>query len=134
MLTEKETKLAIRCLEIYLGKHSVEKQYASSIILKMLFKERYSELMALVKEATGFKINNRQDSKVITWRKKVKKIGKCEMCGSKERLIAHHIVPWEYSITGRTDINNGMCLCRDCHRLVHSVEEYVDYMRGCRRE
>lgn len=130
MLTAKEAGLAIKCIEIYIGSYSVEKQYASSIILKMLFKDRYNELMALIKEATGFKVNNRQDSKVITWRKKVKKIGECQICGIKEKLVAHHIVPWECSITGRTDTNNGMCLCKDCHKMVHNTEKYTDYLRG----
>lgn len=131
MLTQKETDLAIRCLEIYMGDYSVEKQYASSIILKMLFKKKYRKLMEEVREATGFKVNNRSDAKVIYWAKKVKKKGKCEICGSKEKLVAHHIVPWEYSIKGRTDINNGMCLCSNCHKMMHNDDDFIEYMRGC---
>lgn len=134
MLKESERELGIRCLEIYMGDYPIEKQYASTIILRMLFKDRFKELMAEVKEATGFKVNNRYDSKVITWAKKVKKAGKCNMCGSKENLVAHHIVPWEYSIKGRTDINNGMCLCKECHKTVHNACEYTDYMRGAENE
>lgn len=134
MLTAKETELAIKCIEIYMGNYSIEKQYASSIVLKMLFKERYKELMALIKETTGFKVNDRQNSKVLTWRKKIKKIGKCNICGSEENLVAHHIVPWECSITGRTDVNNGMCLCKGCHKMVHNTERYTDYLRGCKNE
>ena len=115
-----------------MGDFPIEKQYASTIILKMLFKERFKELMAEIKEATGFKANNRYDSKVITWAKKIKKKGECEICCSKENLVAHHIVPWECSIKGRTDIKNGMCLCKDCHKMIHDPIGYVDYMRGCR--
>lgn len=135
MLTAKETELAIRCLEIYIGDYPIEKQYASSIILKMLFRERFKELMTEVREATGFKVNNRQDSKVITWGKKIRKVGKCHICGSDKKLEAHHIVPWEYSIKGRTDINNGICLCKKCHKMMHNTGEYMDYlMRGRKNE
>lgn len=134
MLTKKDNDLAIRCLEIYMGDYSVEKQYASSIILKMIFKDKYRKLMEEVREATGFKVNNRNSSAVIRWAKNVKKKGICEICGSKEKLEAHHKVPWEYSIKGRTDINNGMCLCSDCHKMMHNDIKYVEYLRGCAHE
>lgn len=46
----------------------------------------------------------------------------CSICGSKENLEAHHIIPvahlpelskLKYAGT------NGMCLCKKCHFLVH---------------
>ena len=125
MLTAKE------CIEIYTGDYEPYKQYAASILLKMILKEKYPIVMDEIRESLGFKINNRNSSKVNTWKKKVKKIGKCEICGSKENLVAHHIIPWEYSITGRTDINNGQCLCSDCHKMMHNDIEWIDYMRRC---
>lgn len=134
MFTEGERELAIRCLEIYIGNYPTEKQYAASLILKMLFKERYRKLMAEVKEVTGYKVNNRYDSKVIAWAKKVKKIGKCYYCGATKKLVAHHIVPWEYSINGRTEVSNGMCLCEKCHKKVHNDREYIALIRGRRNE
>lgn len=41
----------------------------------------------------------------------------CQHCGlkDKEKLQAHHIVPWEKSIELRFDINNGITLCKSCH-------------------
>lgn len=127
-MTEKDTELALKCIAVWTGNYPAEKQYAATIILKMLFKNRYNKLLAEMREATGFKVNNRLDSKVSVWAKKVKKAGKCAICGSKERLEAHHIIPWECSITGRTDINNGMCLCHKCHHMMHDDDEWLEYM------
>lgn len=49
------------------------------------------------------------------WPKKVRELaGKCEYCGSKENLCAHHI----YSRSNknlRWDIDNGICLCQKHH-------------------
>jgi len=119
------------CLKIYMGNYSKEQQYASSILLKMILKEKqYIRLMNCVKEVLGFKVNNRNDSKVIVWKRKVKKIGRCEICNATENLVAHHLIPWEYSITGRIDIKNGKCLCEDCHKMIHNDEAWINYMRG----
>ncbi len=124
-----EVKLAERYLEIYLGDYTPEQQYAASILLHMLLKDDgFRKLMEFVKETTGFRINDRNSSRVIMWKKKVKKVGKCEICGSKEILVAHHKIPWAYSIKGRTDINNGQCLCRKCHNMMHDDELWLEYM------
>lgn len=124
MLRAEDRELAIKCIAIYIGDYSAEKQYAASILLKMLFKERYHELQALLKEETGFKVNDRRNTKVVSWSKKVKKTGKCEVCGSKEKLVAHHRIPWEYSIKGRTNLNNGQCLCENCHKIIHNDKKW----------
>ena len=128
MLTAEDRELAVECIAIYIGDYPAEKQYAASIILKMLFKERYQELQALLREETGFKVNHRGDSKVVSWAKKVKKNGKCEICGAKDKLVAHHRIPWEYSIKGRTDLNNGQCLCENCHKMIHNDDKCLEYM------
>ena len=119
-----------KCIEIYKGDYSPIQQYAASILLKMLLKEKYQATMEEIKESLGFKINDRNSSRVRTWKNKVKKIGKCEICNSKDNLVAHHIIAWEYSITGRTDINNGQCLCDKCHHMMHNDEQWINYMRG----
>jgi 5-methylcytosine-specific restriction endonuclease McrA len=98
--------------------------------MKMILKDKqFHRLMDYLREKTGFKVNNRQSSRAITWEKKVKKVGKCEVCGAREDLHAHHIVPWEYSIKGRTDLSNGQCLCEGCHKMMHNDFLWVEYMR-----
>lgn len=119
------------CIKIYKGNYKPYQQYAASILLKMLLKNDYKRVMDEVKESLGFRINNRNSSKAIVWSKKIRKIGKCQICGLKENLVAHHIIPWEYSISGRTDISNGQCLCEKCHKMMHNDEKWLDYIRRC---
>ena len=38
--------------------------------------------------------------------------GQCRMCGSKEDLQVHHILPWRDFPEERYNIKNGITLCR----------------------
>jgi hypothetical protein len=50
---------------------------------------------------------------------KAKASRKCEMCGSSERLHAHHL---RYDNLGKPDeLNDLCCLCYLCHAMYHSV-------------
>lgn len=44
----------------------------------------------------------------------------CRMCGSKEQIIAHHILPFRDYPLIRFSVDNGVTLCRACHKLLHS--------------
>lgn len=44
---------------------------------------------------------------------------KCKNCGSLENLEVHHIIPFSEGTDLRYDVNNGIVLCRDCHRRIH---------------
>jgi hypothetical protein len=128
--TEEDARLLEKCLDIYLGDHTPSQQYAASILMRMILKDDgYHKVMDRIREKTGFKINDRNSSRVAIWKKKVKKVGKCEICGSKEKLVAHHIVPWTCSIKGRTDIKNGQCLCEQCHKMMHNDILWLEYMK-----
>jgi hypothetical protein len=123
--------LILKCIAIYMGNYSAETQYAASLLLKMLLpKKDFKKLMFIMREELGFKINDRNDAKVVYWKKQIKKIGKCEICGAKENLEAHHIVPWEYSVCGRTNLTNGQCLCEKCHKIMHNDNKWVVYIRN----
>lgn len=127
---EEEVKEVERYLEIYLGDYTPQQQYAASILLRMVLKDDlYTKLMHLVKETSGFSVNDRNSSRVMAWKKKVKSIGKCEVCGAKENLVAHHIIPWAKSIKGRTDPDNGQCLCKECHKMMHNDLLWIEYMQ-----
>lgn len=56
------------------------------------------------------------------WREQVlKRDGyKCRLCGSSERLEAHHIIPVSADPDGRYkyDRNNGITLCHECHAMI----------------
>lgn len=126
--TEENAQLVVECLAIYMGDYEPERQYAASILLKLILKkDRYKALMALVKEEMGFKVNNRSDAAVVRWARTIRKRGKCEVCGSTDNLVAHHMIPWEHSVNGRTDLANGQCLCRKCHKMMHNDKAWIEW-------
>lgn len=43
----------------------------------------------------------------------------CQKCGSKHDVCIHHIYNFESYPDKRTDVNNGIVLCRKCHRNFH---------------
>ncbi len=50
------------------------------------------------------------------WSKKVREVGECIICRSKENLHAHHIIPREFKET-RHLLINGVCLCAKHHKF-----------------
>lgn len=62
---------------------------------------------------------DRNDKYVLRWKRAVIKRGKCEKCGRTEHLEAHHRIPWAIYPKGRIDLNNGVCLCDECHAEEH---------------
>lgn len=43
----------------------------------------------------------------------------CRKCGAKEYLATHHIENYSEKESLRTDINNGVTLCVECHKKFH---------------
>ena len=68
---------------------------------------------------------NYSDPLYSKWRKEVyQRDGyKCQLCESKFRLEAHHIRRWSDFPQLRFDPNNGVTLCRKCHKKVTNSEE-----------
>lgn len=58
---------------------------------------------------------------------------KCAICGkTKLKMQAHHIIPVREIDNENLlfDINNGICLCSDCHKSIHMREkEYANKFR-----
>lgn len=60
------------------------------------------------------------------WRKKVQARDNktCQMpgCGSKKKIKVHHIMRWADAPSLRFEVDNGICLCRECHDKVTGYE------------
>ena len=84
---------------------------------------------------------NRDYAEYLEWRKKVREnFGyMCYLCGHNgSGLEAHHIEPYSISKHLRTEVSNGILLCRTCHSDIHnsfaldklnfeSFKEYEEY-------
>lgn len=48
----------------------------------------------------------------------------CQMpnCESTHKLVVHHIIPYAKATYLRTDPNNGITLCRKCHKSTFGKE------------
>jgi hypothetical protein len=54
----------------------------------------------------------------------------CQVCGEvfdKKHLQAHHITPVVCSPMEQVDIDNGMCVCKECHIDLHMNQEGLTY-------
>lgn len=69
-------------------------------------------------------VKGRRTYEYKVWKDTVKSRdgNKCVMCGSTRRLEVHHIKPFAEFPEFRTDPNNGITLCRNCHSLYHAIE------------
>ncbi len=65
--------------------------------------------------------NKRGTKDYQEWRKIIldKYDNKCCMCNSDKDLDVHHVVPVSVDISKITDPENGIVLCRNCHRKLH---------------
>ena len=72
-------------------------------------------------------LNDRHDSlDYKKWRQEVYKRDnyQCQICGSKNKINAHHIYSWKFYPEKRYDINNGITLCEECHTKIHKKFGY----------
>ena len=52
----------------------------------------------------------------------IRGVGKCAMCGKREMLVGHHIIPTVDE--GSSDsLDNLICLCKSCHGRIHKRME-----------
>jgi len=65
--------------------------------------------------------NNRNN--ISPWRRKVKQRDEyiCQCCGSTKNPQAHHIDCYSLFKEQRLDVDNGITLCKKCHKKIHQI-------------
>lgn len=71
------------------------------------------------------RVKGRKYTEYYTWRKDVYerdgyKCIVCETLGDGSNLVAHHLDGYHWAIEKRTEVDNGVTLCSDCHDDFHS--------------
>jgi len=100
-------------------KHSEETKKIISLKKKgvKLSDEARKNISAALRRRQIAYSNCRNGGKHLEWRKLIKeRDGQCKKCGTKENLHAHHIIPWKESVEKRFDLENGITLCKSCHK------------------
>ena len=73
---------------------------------------------------------NYDDPVYREWRRRVYKRDKftCQMpkCNVKKGLQAHHIRKWSSASILRYDVQNGITLCRKCHKEITGNEQFYE--------
>ena len=74
------------------------------------------------------RLKDRKYIEYYEWRKNVyeKDNYTCQCCGDNKghNLVAHHILNYSEHEEIRTNINNGITLCKTCHKLFHDIYGY----------
>ena len=131
LTTEEKVEMTIYATSILIGDYDPVRKHAASLILKALLPHwLYKKIM----EDDGVYPFDRDDARVRYWKKEILKRGACESCGAKTQLEAHHVIKWAEYPKGRADLNNGMCLCHDCHTEAHRFDKSYHMMKAKRRK
>ena len=81
-------------------------------------------------------LTNKSRKPWIEWRNAVwERDGfECKHCQTKEKLVAHHIVPTNEDESLIFEVTNGLTLCRSCHAKHHG-KSYTNYktFKGTKR-
>lgn len=63
----------------------------------------------------------RKTSEYEKWRRAViERDGKCELCCTSKKLVAHHKIPISEDVSLVYDVDNGQTLCNSCHPKEHA--------------
>lgn len=98
-----------------------QKQYQKSYQSKYPEVGLRSNIRHLIRIGKIFKMNSMEFSyALISWSKTVKKRDKiCVICGSTDKLQAHHIIHKKYRPELSLNVNNGITLCSTHHYETH---------------
>lgn len=87
-------------------------------------KKKLKDRKKAVQKAAGT-LRDSSDPKYKKWKMTVRERDddKCQMCPSEENVDVHHIKRYADCAELRYDPNNGICLCKKCHKKVTGSED-----------
>lgn len=72
-------------------------------------------------------LKKRSNTPINNWAQRVvKRHPFCTICGNKEELEAHHIIPVSHARDFMLMDTNGITLCKRCHLLVHNHNRSIN--------
>ena len=72
-------------------------------------------------------LKKRTNTSINNWAQQIIKYHPfCYICGGRDNLEAHHIIPVSHSQKYKFTPTNGITLCKDCHWLVHNFDKEVE--------
>jgi len=114
----------------YGKKHTEETREHLSIVKKELFAN--GTLVPFMKgkgDPSKYKRNHKISWNIITDKIKTRDGNRCIQCGSTERLMVHHIIP--YRVCKSDEEDNLVCLCKKCHQpTYHKEYDFVEFFQG----
>ena len=75
-------------------------------------------------------VEDRNDSLVRGWKKHCLERDefKCRMCSDNEELCVHHISYWSDDPVNRVNPDNGVTLCKTCHKKEHEDDWFANFI------
>lgn len=125
-IKNKERKCPI-CKNIFIAKQSEDKFCSRDCFYKYLHsKNKGSNHPNWKGGITSENEKLRKSKEYLEWRQKVleRDNNKCIYCNSTEKLNAHHIYAWQFYEDKRFEVSNGITVCNNCHKKIHSIFGY----------
>ena len=73
------------------------------------------------------KYRKSDDLEFKNWSRTIKELANftCARCNKTNcKLESHHILSWIEHENKRYDLDNGICLCKECHKEFHKIYKY----------
>jgi len=83
-----------------------------------------TKLQVAVDDRLVKKFNNKdkqRQTKLYNWSKRVREVGKCDICTSPDNLTSHHLWDKHTHPSLAFQQENGVCLCKKCHEGFHEM-------------
>lgn len=111
------TKRGLYCLDVYLDKDYLKMSSYVETLIDCI--DRMGLFLELGVVWT-YPSKQHARNKLNSWRNQVLKDNTCACCGGDKHLEAHHIFGFADYEELRDDPNNGIVLCKWCHKKYHS--------------